>query len=82
MTSIEKCLQHWENVQQKRKEDIKDIIKELDEICQTNPFNYSMFENRMYDLRRLRVDVEHIAWFITSMENFKNLDRTWIENIT
>jgi Asp-tRNA(Asn)/Glu-tRNA(Gln) amidotransferase C subunit len=79
MTSIEKCLQHWENVQQKRKEDIKDIIKELDEICQTNPFNYSMFENRMYDLRRLRVDVEHIAWFITSMEYHKTLDKTWIE---
>jgi hypothetical protein len=81
MTSIEKCLQHWENVQQSRKEEIKDIIKELDEICQTNPFNYSMFENRINDLRRLRVDVEHIAWFITSMQNFKNTDKTWIESV-
>jgi hypothetical protein len=81
MTSIEKCLQHWENVQQSRKEEIKDIIKELDEICQTNPFNYSMFEIRMNDIRRLRVDVEHIDWFITSMENFKNLDKTWIESV-
>jgi hypothetical protein len=38
-----------------------------------------MFENRMNDLRRLRVEVEHIFWFINSMENYKKLDNTWIE---
>ena len=33
----------------------------------------------MNDLRRLRVDVEHIGWFITSMEYHKTLFKYWIE---
>ena len=78
-TSIEKCLEHWTDVQKSRKEEIQETIKMLDEICQKNPFDYSMFENRMYDLRRLRLDVERIDWFITSMEYHKTLDKTWIE---
>jgi hypothetical protein len=80
MTSIEKCLEHWTNIEQSRKQEIQNIIKELDEICIKQPFNYSMFEIRMNDVRRLRLDVEHINWFITSMENYKKLDNTWIES--
>jgi hypothetical protein len=79
MTSIEKCMEHWESVIKSRKEEIQEIIKELDEICIKQPFNYSSFENRMNDLRRLRVEVEHIFWFINSMENYRKLDNTWIE---
>jgi hypothetical protein len=78
-TSIEKCIEHWESVEKSRKEEIQDIIKELDKICITQPFNYSMFENRMHDLRRLRIEVEHIFWFINSMENYRKLNNTWIE---
>jgi hypothetical protein len=80
MTSIEKCLQHWLDVERSRKEEIQDIIKELDEICKKQPFNYSIFEIRISDLRRLRVQVEHMNSFITSMESYKRLDNTWIEN--
>ncbi|NBQ17324.1 hypothetical protein EBU24_03335 [bacterium] len=79
MTSIEKCLEHWISVEKSRKEEMQDITKELDEICIKQPFNYSMFEIRMNDLRRLRLDVEHINWFIVSMENYRRLDNTWIE---
>lgn len=79
MTSLEKCLEHWLNVEKSRREEIQDIIKELDEICKKQPFNYSMFEIRINDLRRLRVQVEHMNSFITSMENYKRLDNTWIE---
>jgi hypothetical protein len=79
MTSIEKCFEHWADVQKSRKEEIQNIIKELDEICRIQPFNYSMFEIRMSDLRRLRVEVEHIFWFINSLEYHKRLDNTWIE---
>ena len=78
-TSIEKCLEHWTDVQKSRKEEIQNIIKELDEICTIQPFNYSMFENRMFDLRRLRVEVEHIFWFINTLEYHIRLDNTWIE---
>ena len=81
MTSLEKCLEHWISVEKSRKEEIEEIIKELDEICKKQPFNYSMFEIRMNDLRRLRVEVEHIFWFINSMENYKKLNNTWIETI-
>jgi hypothetical protein len=80
MTSIEKCIEHWESVEKSRKEEIQEIIKELDKICITQPFNYSMFENRMHDLRRLRIEVEHIFWFTNSMENYKRLDNTWIDD--
>jgi len=79
MTSIEKCLEHWENIKKSRKEEMQDIIKELDEMITKNPFNYSMFEIRINDLRRLRVDVEHVCYFIASMENYKRLDHTWHE---
>jgi len=73
MTSIEKCIEHWKSVEKTRKEEIQEIIKELDKICITQPFNYSMFESRMHDLRRLRIEVEHIFWFINSMENYRKL---------
>jgi hypothetical protein len=80
MTSIKKCLEHWESIDKCKAAEIQDIIKELDKICISQPFNYSMFESRMNDLRRLRIEREHMVSFITSLQYFNALDNTWTEN--
>ena len=70
--AIDDLINDWEEVYKSRNEEIKEIIKELDNICDKRPFDYGMFEIRINNLRRLRVESQHINSFVTSAYYHKN----------